>query len=115
MITEITIGDMLIIGSVLLLYWILWDVYRELKIANRRIKMTDEQAGSAAVPEMTHEKVNLNFFVPQVESWEDLNKLLAKIGAIVVLTEDKVLEDVGHDPHFWRQLTEEEKEEYVSE
>lgn len=57
-----------------------------------------------AAPQEAHEEVVLDRYVPNVTNWDDLNELLVSIGAAVILTQDKVLEDVGHDPKLWRKL-----------
>jgi hypothetical protein len=54
------------------------------------------------------EPVTLVHYVPNVTNFDQLNALLISIGAVVVLTEDKALTDVNHNPELWRQLTEEE-------
>ena len=50
------------------------------------------------------EPVNLKRFVPNVSDWDQLNELLLSIGAMVILTEHKNLEDVGHNPDHWKEL-----------
>lgn len=57
------------------------------------------------------QRVNLKRYVPNVTTFEDVNKILVDVGAFLVLTEDKTLEELGHNPELWRELTESEIEQ----
>ena len=85
--------------------WGLHDLIKYMKVNRVRLVMTDENDN--VVPDTTQEvkeEVVLNRYIPNVNSWDEVNQLLASIGAVVILTEDKTLEDVGHNPDFWRLL-----------
>jgi hypothetical protein len=65
--------------------------------------MTDEISTEEFLEGQT--PVNLTQYVPNVKNFEELNELLLAIGAVVVLTDEKTLEDVGHNPAYWRVFT----------